>query len=503
MPPNEADAPPTDCRLRSLFRSEDMWAIWLGWAVLLVALVATWLARPEDNVGRLERYQELTKQSDTLDAENQPEKLAQVEAERAEVRDQLARNPLAPWLGKLGSWTDNPLDAFTTSSGKSLLPGLVGVFVVSLVLFGIGLRGMGQSVRWFPLAFLVVFLLAVLAYVLAGQKVIKHYNLEYALWALLVGLVISNTVGTPAWLRSAVRTEFYIKTGLVLLGAEVLFNRLLALGLPGVFVAWVVTPIVLISTYIFGQRVLRIPSRSLNMVISADMSVCGVSAAIATAAACRAKREELSLAIGLSLSFTVVMMVVLPAIVQALDLGPIVGGAWIGGTIDSTGAVAAAGGILGDSALAVAVTIKMIQNILIGVIAFGVAVYWVTYVDCQTDQPRPSLLEVWRRFPKFVLGFLAASLVFSALAAAGPEGDAIVSAVTSGTSEVLRGWFFCLAFVSIGLETNFRALRQHLTGGKPLILYVCGQSLNLILTLTMAWLMFTKVFPNAASTLAN
>ncbi|MFN9914991.1 MAG: putative sulfate exporter family transporter, partial [Pirellulaceae bacterium] len=106
------------------------------------------------------------------------------------------------------------------------------------------------------------------------------------------------------WLRPAVSPELYVKTGLVLLGAEVLFGKLLMLGIPGMLVSWTVTPIVLVATYIFGQRVLKMESRALNMVISADMSVCGVSAAIATAAACRAKKEELSLAIALSLVFT-------------------------------------------------------------------------------------------------------------------------------------------------------------------------------------------------------
>src|SRR5690606_3004756 len=140
-----------------------------------------------------------------------------------------------------------------------------------------------------------------------------------------------------------------IKTGLVLLGAEILLGQLVALGLPGIFVAWIVTPIVLVSTFAFGQRVLGIRSKSLNMVISADMSVCGVSAAIATAAACRAKKEELSLAIGMSLTFTVVMMVLMPAAIRALGMSDVLGGAWMGGTIDSTGAVAAAGGILGET----------------------------------------------------------------------------------------------------------------------------------------------------------
>jgi uncharacterized membrane protein YadS len=495
------DLPPDEGK--SAYQSEDLWAIWLGWAVLVVALGATWWARPQSNSERLARYADLTRQADSLLSKGDLEQLNKIESEQSALRDELAHNPLRPWLAKLGSWSSDPLTAFVGKNGQSVLLGVVGVFLVSLVLFSIGLRGMGEQLGPFLAAFFVVFLLALLSFVLAGQKVIKHYNLEYALWALMVGLIISNTVGTPRWLRPAVRTEFYIKTGLVLLGAEVLFNRLLTLGLPGVFISWIATPVVLISTYVFGQRVLKIPSRSLNMVISADMSVCGVSAAVATAAACRAKREELSLAIGLSLTFTVIMMVVMPAVITALDMGPVVGGAWLGGTIDSTGAVAAAGGMLGDTALAVAVTIKMIQNILIGVVAFGVAVYWVAYVDRVADQPRPGLIEIWWRFPKFILGFLAASLAFSALAYSGPEGNAQVTAVHGGTSEILRGWFFCFAFVSIGLETNFRELRPYLTGGKPLVLYLCGQTLNLILTLFMAWLMFVKVFPHAADSLAK
>jgi uncharacterized membrane protein YadS len=481
----EPPAPPTPAESESYivassspWRSEDVWAIWLGWGVLLLALGATWLASPS-TVGD------------------------------SAAGEAVAVNPLAPWVSELGAWTSNPLDAFRNKSGASVLPGVAGAFVAVLLLFSIGLAGIGARVRGFPLALLAVFLLAVLAYVLAGQKVVKHYNLEYALWALVTGLIVSNTVGTPAFMRPAVRTEFYIKTGLVLLGAEVLINRLLALGLPGVFISWVVTPTVLILTYLFGQYVLRIPSRSLNMVISADMSVCGVSAAIATAAACKAKKEELSLAVGLSLAFTAVMMVVMPGVIKALGMGPVLGGAWIGGTIDSTGAVAAAGGMLGEQgsadseiALTVAVTIKMIQNILIGAVAFGVAVYWVTCVERTPGGQRPSLMEIWRRFPKFVLGFVAASLLFSYLESSGGEGEAIASAATA-TSKSLRGWLFCLAFVSIGLETNFRELRQYMVGGKPLILYVCGQTLNLALTLFMAWLMFTKVFPDAATALAQ
>jgi uncharacterized membrane protein YadS len=489
----------------SAFNCEDGWAIWLGALILLGSLIVVWFSRPGDVDRRMGAVVDLQTRADELAARtgSGTKEVKQLRAETDAAKKKLAVNPIAPWMGKLNSWNADPLKAFLDKSGKSVLPGLIGVWLVSMVLFALGRFAMGQPIVAFPPAFTVVFLLAVMAQVLAGQEVIKYYNLEYALWALLVGLLICNTIGTPMWLRSAVQTEFYIKTGLVLLGAEVLINRLLELGLPGVLTSWFVTPVVLITTYLFGQKVLRMESRSLNMVICADMSVCGVSAAIATAAACKAKKEELSLAIGLSLAFTVVMMVVMPAVIQAMGMSQVLGGAWIGGTIDSTGAVAAAGAMLGDTGLAVAATVKMIQNILIGVTAFGVAVYWVTCIEKTPGGPRPSLHDIWRRFPKFVLGFVAISLVFSLLQARGLESQAVAGTVTTDVSSVLRGWFFCLAFVSIGLETNFRELSRYLVGGKPIVLYVCGQALNLALSLAMAWLMFEKVFPHVADALAK
>lgn len=445
---------------RQLYMTEDWWAVWIGGALLGLFTLLVW----------------------------------QTGASGSDL--------LKKWLSKPGGWTDNPLDAFTVK-GASVWPGICGAFVLSFVAFGLGARVMGKRLSQFAAGFVVVFLLAVLSQVLAGQATIKYYNLEYAIWALGIGLLISNTVGTPRWILSASCTEFYIKTGLVVLGAEVLFGRLLALGVPGIFVAWVVTPIVLVTTFWFGQRILRISSPTLNIVISSDMSVCGVSAAIATAAACRAKRSELSLAIGLSLAFTVIMMVVMPPVIKMIGLSNIVGGAWLGGTIDSTGAVAAAAAMLGDDALQVAATVKMIQNILIGVVAFFVAVYWVTYVERTDDRERPGLMEIWHRFPKFILGFIAASIVFSVMAAISPEGEHLVDAVLGKNTATLRNWFFCLAFVSIGLETNFRELSVHLKGGRPLILYVVGQSFNLFLTLVMAWIMFEKVFPHAADMLSK
>ncbi|WP_449242682.1 YeiH family protein, partial [Desulfovibrio sp.] len=243
------------------------------------------------------------------------------------------------------------------------------------------------------------------------------------------------------------------------------------------------------------------PSKTLNITISADMSVCGTSAAIATAAACRAKKEELTLSVGISLVFTAIMMIAMPAFIKAVGIPEILGGAWMGGTIDSTGAVAAAGAFLGEKAMYVAATIKMIQNVLIGVTAFCVAMYWCLKVECEAGR-KVGAIEIWNRFPKFVLGFLAASILFSLLdSGLGKDmGYSIIDqGVVRGGTRLLRGWFFALSFAAIGLATNFRELAKYFKGGKPLILYVCGQTFNLILTIAMAYVMFYHVFPEVTA----
>lgn len=456
---------------------EDWLVVWLGGSLLAISLAAV-IAFPDYNTA-------------------------------ADQTKPAILSPLRCYIAEPAKWTSDPVAAVFPEGKPSLLPGLVGAFIISAVAFGIGIWLMGEGVGRFLPAFLPIFLLAALSLILAAQQDIYRWNLEYALWALVIGLVISNTVGTPAFLRPAVRTEFYIKTGLVLLGAGVLFGRLLELGPPGLCLSWIVTPIVLITTFWFGQHVLGIESKSLNIVISADMSVCGVSAAIATAAACRAKKEELSLAIGISLAFTVIMMVVQPMVIRTLGINEVVGGAWIGNTIDSSGAVLAAGEMVGKVAGLTAITVKLIQNILIGFVAFGVAIYWVRYVEPEGNDQRPSAWEIWRRFPKFVIGFLAVSAVFSLFAIYYPQGNDLVQAVVKGGPKLSHGtdalykWFFALAFVSIGLESNFRELGKYLRGGKPVALYVCGQTFSLGLSLFMAWLMFQVIYPDVTARLLS
>lgn len=421
---------------------------------------------------------------------------AQALAAGADFRDESLN---AQATEAIGAW--QKAKKATADASKKLvkpfnrIPGLIILGLALAVLCSIGAIFMGFNVGRFFVAFLCVYLICIVANILGNQVTMRKYGLNAEIWSIALGMIWANTIGTPQLLKEGSQVEYYIKTGLVLLGAEVLFHKIMAIGIPGIFVAWVVTPIVLISTYIFGQKVIKMPSRTLNIVISADMSVCGTSAAIATAAAARAKKEELTLSIGLSLTFTAIMMVAMPAFIAWVGMPEILGGAWIGGTVDATGAVAAAGAFIGPKALEVATVIKMIQNVLIGVTAFCVALYWTTKIDVGENE-HVGLIEIWNRFPKFVIGFLTVSIVMSILSAnVAPYGAMLVDQGTNRVSVPLRGWFFALAFVSIGLTTNFRELGKYFRGGKPVILYVCGQSFNLCLTLLMAWLMFYKVFP--------
>ncbi|MFC1525869.1 YeiH family protein [Candidatus Latescibacterota bacterium] len=395
-----------------------------------------------------------------------------------------------PRVPKPGTWVANPAEGLPLDLVGPLLLLMVGLGALVLI----SLMAMKAEPWRFLVAFPVVFIVTVFSHLIAGQETIKAYGLGYAFWALLVGLLVSNTVGIPDWLRAAVKTELYIKIGLVLLGGEILFTKMLALGAQGLVVAWVVTPVVIVFMYLFGTRWLKMTSKSLVIVIAAATSVCGVSAAIAAAGACRAKKEELTTAVGMTLIFTVLMMVLMPLGIKWLAMDTAVGAAWMGGTIDATGAVVAAGTMLGKEAMNIAAVVKMIQNVLIGLVAFVIAVLWVTRVERDPDGPRPSAMEIWYRFPKFIVGFVAASLLFSFVLTP-TIGDEAVGTLLK-VSKGFRSCFFCMAFVSIGLDSNFMDLGKQMRGGKPLLLYVVGQSFNLVLTLVMAYLAFGGIlFP--------
>ena len=366
---------------------------------------------------------------------------------------------------------------------------LLRTFIVLGALFTAGVKLQGVKIKEYLPAFAALFVLAIVVRLISAEFTLNRY-LEWAFWALIVGLLISNTVGVPTWLRPAIRTEFYIKTGLVVMGFSVLFSNIAKFGLYGLGIAWGVTPIVIIFMWWFGTKVLKIDNKPLVITIASATSVCGTSAAIATGAAAGARKDDLGIAISISIIFTILMMVFEPVIIKAVGMNELMGGALIGGTVDSTGAVVLAGNALGPEGEQAAVLVKSIQNILIGFIAFFVALFFATRVEKNSDK-RVGAGEIWTRFPKFIIGFFVASIVASFIIQP-VAGSADVKAINAVLDQY-KNWAFVLAFTSIGLDTNFREIGKQLHGGKVLWLYVVGQLFNIILTFFAVWLLLSGV----------
>ena len=369
-------------------------------------------------------------------------------------------------------------------------------FTVTLVTLGIlftaGAKLLGEKVKTYIPAFIGLFVLAVIVRLISAEFTLNRY-LEWAFWALIVGLLISNTVGVPQWMKPAVKTEFYIKTGLVVMGFSVLFSNIAKFGLYGLGIAWVVTPVVIIFMWWFGTKVLKIDNKPLVITMASATSVCGTSAAIATGAASNCKKTDLTMAVSISIIFTVLMMVFEPMIIKACGMSQLMGGSLIGGTIDSTGAVVVAGTALGPEAQTAAVLVKSIQNILIGFIAFFVALFFATRVD-RTGTQKVGAGEIWTRFPKFIIGFFVASLVASFIIL--PLCGASQVGAVNKVLDQYKNWAFVLAFTSIGLDTNFKEIARQMQGGKVLWLYIVGQTFNIVLTFVAVWLLLSGViFP--------
>jgi uncharacterized membrane protein YadS len=246
--------------------------------------------------------------------------------------------------------------------------------------------------------------------------------------------------------------------------------------------------------WFFGTRVLKIENKAFVITVATATSVCGTSAAIAVGAASKAKKNDLSLAVSISIIFTVIMMVFEPVIIKAIGLNELMGGALIGGTIDSTGAVTVAGTALGETAQTAAVLVKSIQNILIGFIAFAVAIFFTAHVETNPNKEKSSVTaaEIWYRLPKFIIGFFAASLIASFIFQPMVGADTVSS--INKVLDQYKNWAFVLAFTSIGLDTNFREIKDQFEGGKPLILYIVGQLFNIVLTFLAVYILLSGKF---------
>jgi uncharacterized integral membrane protein (TIGR00698 family) len=343
----------------------------------------------------------------------------------------------------------------------------------------------GKKVRNFLPAFPAIFVLTVIAQVLAGNSAVKSLNLEAVIFSLSLGLIVGNFFSRPDWFRSVLSAELFVKIGLVLLGTSVIFGDILKAGSLGLLQALIVVISVWYFAYWLCKRFKL--DDELSMMLSSAVSICGVSAAIATAGAIKGDSKKLSYVISLVLITAIPMMILMPSIAKYFGFSEEVTGAWLGGTIDTTGAVVASGTLVGETALKISTIVKFSQNVLLGLAAFAISIYW-TYSKKEPlngVESKPTLSVIWDRFPKFVIGFLAASLLFSFLLSA-----EIINGVKESLKSIQTLWFV-LAFTSIGLETRFTDLTGK-QGTRPLIVFLLAQLFNIAVTLIVAMILFGK-----------
>ncbi len=331
----------------------------------------------------------------------------------------------------------------------------------------------------FILSFIVIYALVLLANWITNIAFVKKMGLESVFFSVLIGLIVRNTIGLPKWMAPAVRSEYYIKAGLVILGSSILFGEIMRAGSLGMIQAVIVVLCVWYFSFWVSRR-MGVDSE-MSMMLSSSVSICGVSAAIATCGAIKGDPKKLSFIVSLVLIVAIPMMYLLPFLAKWMGLSEQVAGAWLGGTIDTTAAVVASGKFIGETAEQYSVIIKSAQNVLLGVAAFAISIYW-SYRGTNSHI-RPSGSVLWERFPKFVLGFLVASLIFSF--AFEPATGKNLSKIAQES----RGLLFSLAFVCIGLETSFKDIFKK-ENSKYIWSFLIAQGFNIVLTLVVAWLLF-------------
>jgi len=418
----------------SIWQDEDWWSCFIGWSILLMAIIG-----------------------------------------------------ILPSAPKIAKWSSI---AAAFPKGWSTLGTTLVLFATIGVLTMIG--GLFMKYEWkrYVPGLLVIFLLAFVAMFISSQAFIKYWGIAYVLWALIFGLIIGNLFNVPEILKSGAQTEFFIKIGLVCMGANIFFGDLVRGGSIGLIQALLVAVPVWFMTY-WICRQFGIAER-FSALISTANSICGVSATIAAGGALKGDKKEVSHVIAWVLVCAVVLIVIMPPIAKWMGLPNNWAGAWIGGVIDNTGAVVAAGGIVGgEAAYKVASIVKMSQNVLIGFAAFFLALWATLSLDKTEGGEKPSFLEIWHRFPKFVLGFIVASLIISFVVEPA-MGEKAAKAVGKACKSY-RNWFFALCFVSIGLQTNFKELLS-VGGGKPAGAYWLSQTANAIWTLLITWILWSGTF---------
>jgi uncharacterized membrane protein YadS len=497
------------------WRKEDWLAVWLGFLIIVLVLVGIkpqmpgfqWTTDGEFAATAAKNRPALEKLIQEAGAKGEADLLAAATAVKAalEAGNRAAIGSAAKKLGAAAKAGKDP--GLKKSAGDiAKIGGSAGALIgkvlsgenlgkaailgaAYLVLSAAGVALMGGRVGAYIVGFPVVYALAWLSQVIAGNSTINYWGLEYVIFALIIGLFISNVLGVPEWLKEAVRTEYYIKTGLVILGAGILFYEILQAGALGIVQALLVVSVVWYACFWLARK-FQVDD-DFAAILSTAVSICGVSAAIAACGAIEGDKKKLSYVTSLVLVVAAPMMVIMPWLVKAFGIPDIVGGAWLGGTLDTSGSVVAAGALISEPAMKAGVIVKFSQNVLIGVAAFILSVWWTFKRGAEAGE-RPGAGVIWERFPKFVLGFLIASFVFSFLL------DPKLVGSTKGALGGLRTVWFALAFTCIGLETRFTELLG-MEGGRPAAAFLVAQAFNVLWTLILAYILFGGVlFPAPA-----
>jgi uncharacterized integral membrane protein (TIGR00698 family) len=371
--------------------------------------------------------------------------------------------------------------------------------IAPLALFGLFLAAfsaasavIGWNVVRYAAGFAVLFGFSIVVTALGSNQLLKAWQLETPLLALAVGMVLGNLVTLPAWFQSALRTEFYVKVGIVLMGATLPFTIILQAGPLAILQATVVAVTTFVAIYLAATRLFGLDPR-FGATLGAGGSICGVSAAIAIGGACRAEKSHVSVAISMVILWAVAMIFALPLAARHLGLEAGPAGAWIGTSEFADAAGFAAAASLGDERAIKTFTLMKVvgRDMFVGVWALVVAFLSVTRWDRAATGPaeRVGTGEIWRRFPKFILGFLAASIVVTVvLASADAQQGTQFSKEAIGPLKTLRGWAFTWTFLSIGFTTRFRELTRF--GWRPFAAFALGVLVNV----PLGWWLSTHVF---------
>ena len=309
-------------------------------------------------------------------------------------------------------------------------------------------------------------------------------NIEYVLWAILFGVVIANTVGLPRIFRAGVATyEFWLKAGIILLGARFVLGDVLKLGGTSLLLVFIEIGLSLLFMTWLGRRFGLGPK--LTTLLAVGSSVCGVSAIIATQGTIDADEKDSSTAIAAILALGAVSLVFFPLIGHTLHMSDHAYGLWAGLAVDNTAEATAAGALFSDEAGKYAVLAKTCRNAMIGFVVLGYALQWArrglsNAATAEQLQHKASFL--WQKFPKFVLGFLAISILATLGSSKTPAlavwGFSKPQLLVLGN---LSRWAFLLTFAGVGLRTNLRDLGKQ--GARPFLVSALGEIAIAVITL--------------------